>query len=367
MLYSRANHSKWLYDGLNKVLADRTDAPPQLVTNETVLQRITDLYEQIGGHLDPLTNRLDTLTKALNRTRGDDEATETDEDESDVESQVAEPEDADAVIQEMLSIFDDRRSPEEYGRQEFIRDMPTLYSSLEDLVVLNSLPATIYGLARHDRKLRRHLRIALNKEFCAAIRFVKERRNSIRRIIAYLDRHITDGQQSDPTIVNECAGRLRGVVEELKDYFDDQDTASQSKQVRSMAAEILVDLLYVVCNRNADIYSQITWNRTAEDPQDEDDRNLFTNLVGDADEEGEDEYFVLNVLVKLPPNDWKHLLERLDTILIKLRENNAPQAYIEKLETLIQGYELHHSDPTRTVGERPPITGEREPQRRRIA
>ena len=332
-----------------------------------MLQRITDLYDQIGGHLDPLTDRLDSLTRALNRTRGEDEATESDEDESETDSQFAEPEDADAVIQDMLSIFDDRRSPEEYGRQEFIQDVPTLYSSLENLVVLSSLPATIYGLARHDRKLRRHLRMALNKEFCAAVHFLKKGKDAIRRILAYFDRHIADGRQSDPTIVDECAGRLRGAVEELKRYLEDEDTAPPSKQVRSMAAEILVDLLRSVCDRNADIYTQITWNRTAEDPQDEDDRNLFTNLVGDADEESEDEYFVLNVLTNMPPNNWKHLLEPMDTILVKLRENNAPRAYIEKLESIIQGYERHHSDPTRTVGERPPISGEREPQRRRIA
>ena len=128
---------------------------------------------------------MNSLTRALNRTRDEDEATKSEEDESDSESQNAEPEDAYAVIQEMLSIFDDRRSPEEYGHQEIIRDVPTIYSSLEDVVVLNSLSVTIYGLARHDRKLRRHLRIALNKEFCAAVHLSSRSLNWIHHEVGW--------------------------------------------------------------------------------------------------------------------------------------------------------------------------------------
>ena len=70
------------------------------MTTEMTTEMTTDMT------IDPLTNRMDFLTRAHNRTRGEDEATESDEeeateydeDESDTESQIAESEDADAVI-----------------------------------------------------------------------------------------------------------------------------------------------------------------------------------------------------------------------------------------------------------------------------
>jgi len=335
------------------------------VTNTNVLQRIAELYDQIGDHLDPATNRLDSLTKALNRTRGEDAATESDDIESETSSQAGDQDRTEWVVQDMLSVFDERRLPEEYGRRDFVENIPTDVTSLESLIDHGNLAATVYGLARHDQIFRRRLRKALTKDFCA-VQFLEKMRARIwGAVLGRLDRHITSGSQADPHILMETADRLRGCVQQIQKYFEDR--APLSKQVRSMAAELVVDLLRSVCDRNKDIYTQINWTRTTQDPEDEDDRNLFHNLIGGADEEEEDDYFALTFFAGLAPHEWMHLSDRSNELLDRLRRYRAPRGYLEKLERIVQAYETHQADLIRTVGERPPITGERESRRRRVA
>jgi len=356
---------QWLFDGLNYVISDRSRSSTEVVTNENVLQKIAEIYNQLGDHLDPATNRLDSLTKALNRTRGEDAATESDDIESETGSQAGDHERTEWVVQDMLSVFDEHRLPEEYGSRRFIKNIPTEPTSLQSLVSREDLAATIYGLARHDQTFRRSLRKALTMDFCAD-QFLEKMKDRIQvHVLGRLDRHVTSGSQSDPGIVMDTADRLRGCVQQIQKYF--KDRAPISKQVKIKAAEIVVELLRVVCEHDRDIYAQINWTRTSQDPQELDDRNLFHNLIGGADEEAEDEYFALTFMAGLAPHEWMHLLDRLHRILDKLRQNRAPRRYIEKLESIVQPYEAHHTDPTRTVGERPPISGERDSRRRRVA
>lgn len=335
------------------------------MTNANVLQRIAELYDQIGDHLDPATNRLDSLTKALNRTRGEEAATESDDIESESSSNAGDQDRTEWVVQDMLSVFDERRLPEEYGRQDMVENIPTESTSLGSLVSPENLAATIYGLARHDPKFRRRLRKALTRDFCANQFLEKMRARIWTSVLGRLDRHIASGPQSDPNIVMETADRLRACIQQIQKYVEDR--APLSMQVKSTAAGILVDLLHSVCDRNTDIYTQINWTRTAQDPEDQDDRNLFHNVIGGADEEEEDDYFALTFFSGLAPDAWMYLLDRLLQLLVKLRRNDAPRSYIEKLERVVQAYETHHTDATRPVGERPPISGERERRRRRIA
>ena len=356
---------KWLFDGLNYVLSDRSRSSTEVVTNANVLQKIAALYDQIGGHLDPATNRLDSLTRALNRTRGEDAATESDDIESETGSQAGDQDRTEWIIQDMLSVFDELQLPEEYGRQPFVQNIPTETTSVENLVVRDSLAATVYGLARHDATFRRSLRKTLTKDFCARQFLDKMKDRILIRALGRLDRHITSGSESDTGIIMETADRLRGCVQEIQKYFEDR--APLSKQVKIRAAEIVVDLLRAVCEHNRDIYTEIRWTRTTQDPDEQDDRNLFHNLIGGADEEEEDDYFALTFMSSLAPDEWMHLLDRLGELLDRLRRNQAPRAYIEKLERIVQAYEAHNTDPTRAVGERPPISGERESRRRRVA
>lgn len=354
-----------MFDGLNYALSDRSRSSTEVVTNANVLQKIAELYDQIGDHLDPVTNRLDSLTKALNRTRGEDAATESDDIESETSSQAGDQDRTEWVVQDMLSVFDERRLPEEYGTQDFVVNISTDETSLEGLVNHENLAATIYGLARHDPKFRRRLRKALTKDFCA-VQFLEKMRARIwGAVLGRLGRHITSGFQSDPNILMETAARLWGCIQQIQKYFEDR--APLTRQVRSMAAELVVDLLHSVCERNKDIYTQITWTRTTQDPEDERDRNLFHNLIGGADKGEEEDYFALTFFAGLAPYERMHLLDRLNELLDRLRRCRAPKGYIEKLERIVQAHETHQADPSRTVGERPPITGERESRRRRVA
>ena len=342
------------------MLASVPRSPVHVVTRENVLQGIKDLYSEIGDRRNPRTSRLDSLTKALNKVRGEDAATESEDSENDSgsDSQVDAQDAAELAIQDMLSVFDPNRLPEEYAAQDFVEELPTDSTTLQDLVIPDNLEATIYALARHDRKLRRRLRSALTKDLCAQ-HVLDKLKGRMQLTLQRLDNHIAEGPKSRPSIIPGCADTLRHLMDQMHQYI--LHRAPLSELVRQTATEITMRLLFQICNRNTDIYPTITWPKTAPDPTAEGDRNLFVNLIG-----GTHSNFVVDFLEQSSPSDWKHLVHVLDQIIARLRDNNAPENYVARLERLVSTYDQGQDDPTRMVGERPAISGERERQRRRI-
>ena len=274
----------------------------------------------------------------------------------------------------MLSVFDPNILPEKYG-EDFASNIPTTFTSYEDLIVLNSLPITIFGLAHHNEVFRRELRNALTRDFCA-VQFFEKVATKARETFERFDRYVQFGPRSDPRSVEGCAHALRQIVKTAAEYKDDR--APLMVSTKSKAAGILVDVLIQVCERNRDIYSEMTWRKTAVDPEDAGDRNLYVNLIGDPpryekqtteeeEDEGEDLFF-LDSFGTFAPEEWKHLLERLEHALDMIKRNGAPPAFVEKLEDLIEAYRESSldDDPSRITGKRPALSGERESQKRRV-
>ena len=270
----------------------------------------------------------------------------------------------------MLSVFDLKRLPDRYG-EEFIDSIPTTFTSYQELVVPRNLPATIFGLARHNEVFRRELRNVLTRDYCA-IQLFEKLAEKARETFERLDHYVQSGPRSDPRFVEGCANILRQITEKIAEYKDDR--APLMVSTKSRAAGILVDVLIEVCERNRDIYLDMSWQKTAPDPEDEDDRNIYTNLIGDPpqydrDTEEEDEgerLFFLDAFGTFAPEEWKHLLEHLERAHDVLKLNEAPQEFVQKLEDIMETYREGSDDPSRITGKRPALSGERESQRRRV-
>lgn len=366
----RTNIYQWLFDGLNKVLSSVPRHDTHVVTPPNVVSGISNLYDKIG-------ERHDSLTRELNNSQFEFTATESDDSASETSFQADDYGASDYVVQDILSVLDPDLLPNGYG-PDFLKDIPNNSGSLRGLVVPGNMPATIFALARYDEEFRRRLCAVMDKDFCAT-KILEKIETKLRESFGRLDRYVTNGPITKHGIVNESAEDIRELVSLIKKYV--KSRSPLSPQVRAKGAEIAVNLLSDICDRNVDIYGQITWTRDAGDPESEDDRNLYINLIGrrssnddsddddydnDSDSERFEDYLIIDTLAEFSPQDWVNLLDRLDTILVQLRSNQAPSAYINRLQGMVDDCGRQSNDPFRNVGTRPRPQGQSDRQRRRI-
>ena len=338
---------QWLFDGLNRCLSEPFETTVQIITNEEVLNRLTDFFDQIGDRLDPRTNRLDSLTKELNIVRDKDSDAESDDDLSETYSDTGEQDQSEWIIQDMLSVFDDKYLPTGSDHERQVPVIPVQITSLQDLIDSEDLGATLYGLIRHDKLLHRRLRKVLNKEVCAE-HFLEKIDGRIQTILARFNEQYNQWQMSRVRLVHECAERLRACIRLIREYINER-VPFRNEAVKTRAAEIAVDLLVKISQ--------------SPDPA---TRALSTNLIDISDDQNEEDFFVLGFLGELPPDEWSQHLQRLEEVCQQLKRDGAPQVYVERLEEIMQAYENHQDTPIKSVGERPPISGESAARRRRI-
>ena len=196
-----------------------------------------------------------------------------------------------------------------------------------------------------------------------------------------LDRYASTGHSGNPVIdedgVYGCVRVLRPAVNAIRRIRDDRAHISVAPGRR--AAEILVEILEDVCNRNTNIFEGVQWERDVSQSEDETDRNLYVHLIGnppgpdtfdvDDDEEVPEfmtDAFVIEALLRFPPEEWKHLVERLNAILDLVQRNGAPVDFVEKLEGMITDYTEVFYEPSTSASRRPSVDAPREPQRRRL-
>ena len=309
-------------------------APIQIATASDIHLRLANFHSHIDNHLRQSGNNLDTLTRDLNMTPGDDADVEGDEGESDDSSQADEDDSDDSsqasgldstewVINDMLSVFDEERLPEEYGQQVFVQQILRNITSPRDMIDRKNLAATVHGLAIYDNRLRGCLRGVLTKEYCA-FDFLRKIESRIESGLEDLKAH------TNHDVVGEAAALLRRCVEQIRQYVEYR--APCSVRVKGKAASILVDLLYEICNCDR--------KSTARDYVGDRKRRLFKDLIGDqvkSDAESSPA-FILDSLEGFSFNEWQTRLEQLQSALVMLKKLKAPFAYIEKLEEIIQPY-----------------------------
>ena len=335
-----------------------------------VVAQISELYELIG-------DRLQSLPERLNLTRSNDADYDSD-DSIGLESSLPEGDARKESVKEMLSVFDEAALPQECGRG--FRDAPATALS-EDLFVPGNLSATIYRMAVRDETFYRRFTKVVTPDRCAS-RYYSKQRLKAQEVMRSLDRYVRDGPSLTPVArdmdIPECARMFRIIVHQIC-HDRDLRTANQplSAAVVTEVAQILVEILQQVCNRDFDIYENITWPRAGAEEEPERNRNLYMYLIGDPPRDPStpvwmNDDFVVDQLRNFPTNEWRHLVEPLTTIQEAIYERATEYrlpsiAYAEKLETMLQEYTDDAEEPsTSSVQRRPTLESPRERQRRRM-
>ena len=331
---------------------------------------MSELYELIG-------DRVQSLPEQLNLTRSNDADYDSDGSIS-PENSLPEGDARKESVKEMLSVFDEAALPQEYGRG--FRDAPATASSA-DLFVPGNLSATIYGLAVRDESFYRRLTKVVTPDICASRYYAKQRARA-QETMRSLDKYVRDGPSLTPGTrdvdIPECARIFRLIIHQICQDRDAR-TAKRplSAAVITEVAQILVEILQQVCNRDFDVYEDISWPRVGAEQEPERNCNLYMYLIGNPPKNPSapvwmNDDFVIDQLRNFPINEWRHLVEPLtsiqEDIYERAMEHGLPSVtYAEKLETMLQDYTDEAEEPsTSSVQRRPTLESPRERQRRRM-
>lgn len=311
-----------MYDGLSHIFHENDEQPVQSGDQDSVEQRFSDLHDAIGSRIEDIPDLLNLAW---------DEASE----------------DVDELIQDMLAVFDNDRLWHDFG-DEFYDSLPESKDlRFQELVVRGNLSVTIFALAQHDPIFRDRLRNAVTKDICADDFLTKLKRLSVT-FLQRLDNYANQGPRFKAAFVHGCASSIRRIISEILDYRR-SERAPLSREFDKKSAELVLWLLDEVCNHNKNIYRDSTWREIEdEDPEEERDCNLFTNLISDPSPGYRGQFFALDYLEELPAPAWRHLLNELERLLHRLAEEEAGTRYLNKLRDLIaqaQAGEQLYEDP----------------------
>ncbi|KAI4161869.1 MAG: hypothetical protein LQ342_004560 [Letrouitia transgressa] len=359
---------QWLYDGLRFVLQGARRTALRSESRDDIVNNISGLYELIGGQMPSLLAR-------LNSTHDEDES-DTDESNEDSNSSDNGTGERSYLIRDILSVFDGHVLSQEFGRD--FSEFSTM-GALQELYVPGNLAATIYRLAARDEHFYKRLRKTVTHDTCATVNFTKQgtrAREALRRFDHFVQHGPSEGSRGNSLDVPGCARVLRFTVDRI---FQDLESRAQTgplgSAVYSQVAEILVDILHDVCNRNKDVYDGIGWPSEAANIESVRERNLYVYLVGDPPRFGLStpswmkDSFVVDRLHQIPANEWKHLFERLANVLEQMHENmpdkeHPPLAYT-KLAEIMQDYTSEAFEPSSSSVQRRPSNerGRKRPRR----
>ncbi|KAI4209443.1 MAG: hypothetical protein LQ351_007629 [Letrouitia transgressa] len=351
---------QWLYDGLRSILQGTGHSALRSESQDDIINNISGLYDLIG-------RQMPSLLAQLNSTHDEDES-DTDESNEDSNSSDNNTGERSYLIRDILSVFDGHALSQEFGRE--FSELSTM-GALPELYVPGNLAATIYRLAVRDEHLYKRLRKTVTHDTCAAVNFTKQgarAREAFRRFDHFVQHGPSEDSPGNSLNVPGCARVLRFTVDRI---FQDLESRAQTgplgSGVYSQVAEILVDILHDVCNRNRDVYD------AASEPWRE--RNLYVYLIGDPPKFGSStpswmkDSFVVDRLHQIPTDEWKHLFERLANVLEQMHENmpdkgHPPLAYT-KLAEIMQDYTSEAFEPSSSSMQRRPSDerGRKRPRR----
>jgi hypothetical protein len=261
------------------------------------------------------------------------------------------PKDIEDEITEMLSVFepsdalpaeskDPAACPTERSRK--FREFRNLFAQ--------------YATANLGMFLR--MQAVITPDFQAQV-FFEKIKDRTARVFRALDMYMAQGPTADARTerydIPTCAGKLRGLVKAINDYYhqqikrrdtesdsdsdsdsasDDEEEGAGAKDIAIRAATALLSILDGVTERNFDAYANITWG--AIPPSNPSENNLFVNLIGAPT--GSDGLFVLDTLSALPHDDvlrnhWEALQNLYDK-LTQPRPEMAPLVYMNAFHAI---------------------------------
>ncbi|KAL2860681.1 uncharacterized protein BJX67DRAFT_375906 [Aspergillus lucknowensis] len=230
----------------------------------------------------------------------------------------------------------------------------------EQCVVQGDFEATLFRLAVHDDGVYASLCKAMPPGACAAIYFDKALERS-RKLLADFDRFCLDyGQPGCEIRANNFT--IDSVLEDVQASVDNihENILSRSPHGTLGAAKALVAVLEDISNRNKDALDNNRHGQTSFANEDEDNRNIYHQLIGKTDETGK--YFVLDALGSLSGRDLHQFKDRLRAVLQKNEVNRAPRDYILKLGALLGAVEAAETgtdtDGSRGLGRKRAVGGQ---------
>ncbi|KAE8379274.1 hypothetical protein BDV26DRAFT_171702 [Aspergillus bertholletiae] len=247
-------------------------------------------------------------------------------------------------VRDLMSAFDTVVLPEDF-RLDLIDDIGQPRTP-EQCVVQGDFEATMFRLAVHDDTVYFSLCKAMPPGACAAIYFDKVQERS-RKLLADFDRYCQTGRRSEGSNVDvdNVIGELQHNVNRIQ-----ANIITRAPHGVEGAAKALVTLLEDICNRNKDALDGNRWGGVTFHGEDEDQRNLYHQLIGKVEETGE--CFILDALEQLSGSDLHQFKEKLRAILQKNEVTRAPKAYILKLNALVHRAESNAS----SSGQKRPAT-----------
>ncbi|KAE8389737.1 hypothetical protein BDV23DRAFT_172915 [Aspergillus alliaceus] len=237
-------------------------------------------------------------------------------------------------VRDIMSAFDTVVLPEDFRLD--LTDDAGQSRTPEQCVVQGDFVATMFRLAVHDDTVFASLCKAMPPGACAAIYFDKVQESS-RKLLADFDRYCQTGPLSGSNVdVDNVIGELQRNVSRIQ-----ANIVTRAPYGVEGAAKALVTLLEDICNRNKDSLDGNRWGGVTFHGEDEDQRNLYHQLIGKTEETGE--YFILDALEQVAGSDLHQFRGRLQAVLRRNEVNRAPKAYILKLTALIRRAESSSS------------------------
>ncbi|KAH8698284.1 hypothetical protein BGW36DRAFT_425996 [Talaromyces proteolyticus] len=231
-------------------------------------------------------------------------------------------------VRDILSAFNEVTLPENFRKD--LAETTTEPRTPEQCVVQGDFEATVFRLAVHDDNVFTSIRKAMPAGACAAIFFDKAQKQS-RRLLQYFDEYRRSGRlppERRSLEVKVVASELRLHVKQIR-----ENIKMRIPYGSKGAVEALLALLQDISARNIDAFEQSLWGRVPPVGEDEDDRNLYEQLIGQANETGD--MFVLDALEELPISVLGSYVRNLTDILRKTEINRAPPSFVLKLKSLI--------------------------------
>lgn len=231
-------------------------------------------------------------------------------------------------VRDIMSAFSTVTLPEDF-RLDLVEDVAQSRTP-EECVVQGDFEATMFRLAVHSDAVYTSLCKAMPPGACAAIYFDKVQEKT-RKLLADFDRYCHTGQSPAEGTVE-----VGSVVNDLQHNVDriQANIIARAPHGTEGAVKTLVTLLEDVCNRNKDALDGNRWGRITFHGEDEDQRNLYHQLIGKADETHE--CFILDALEHIPATDLHQFRSRMKYILQRIEVNRGPRSYILKLGALVR-------------------------------
>ncbi|KAL4874251.1 hypothetical protein BJY04DRAFT_225231 [Aspergillus karnatakaensis] len=252
-------------------------------------------------------------------------------------------------VRDILSAFSTESLPEEFRidlvEEEDRHAVPsrtrTRKRTPEQCVVQGDLEATIFRLAVHDDHVFAGLCKAMPPGACAVIYFDKAQER-IRRLLLDFDRFCKNygAPNKEQPLPHVTTTALLSALESHAINIR-KNIHTRSPHGLQGAAKALITLLEDISTRDKDALQGNMHGRTSFSDEDDDQRNLYHQLIwntGSEDEIGAPRYFVLDALEDLARMEDLHPFKsRLEAILYRIEVNRAPRDFILKLGAIVRG------------------------------